>query len=74
MKEVTNYLTKYLKTTNPVVMTQAAAPRKHQLHEKLRRLGVMTLVFVVMDVNLRNVVGKIHKKLKLNTMNKLWLL
>jgi len=55
-------------------MTQAAAPRKHQLHEKLRRLGVMTLVFVVMDVNLRNVVGKIHKKLKLNTMNKLWLL
>ena len=69
---MTNYPTKYLKTTNPVVVTQAAAPRKLQLHEKLRRLGVMTLVFVVMDVNLRNVVGKMHKKLKLNTMNKLW--
>jgi hypothetical protein len=27
-----------------------------------------------MGVNLRNVVGKIYKKLKLNTMNKLWLL
>jgi len=74
VKEVTNYPAKYLKTTNPVVATQAAAPRKLQSHAKLRRLGVMTLVFVVMGVNLRNVVGKIHKKLKLNTMNKLWLL
>jgi len=64
VKEVKNYPTKYLKTTNPVVVTQAAALRKFQLHEKLRRLGVMTLVFAVMGVNLRNVVVKIHKKLK----------
>ena len=71
---MTNYLKKYLKTTNPVVMTQAAAPRKLPSHAKLRRLDVMTLAFVVMGVNLRNVVGKIHKKLKLNTMNNLWLL
>jgi len=74
LKKVTNYLTKYLKTTNPVVATQAVVPRKLQSHVKLRRLGVMTLVFVVIGGNLRNVVGKIHKKLKLNTMNKLWLL
>ena len=51
-------------TMNPVVATQAAALRKLQQHAKLRRLDVMTLVFAVMGVNLRNVVVKINKKLK----------
>jgi hypothetical protein len=51
-------------TMNPVVTTQVAALRKLQSHAKLRRLDVMTLVFAVMGVNLRNVVVKINKKLK----------
>ena len=51
-------------TMNPVVTTQAAALRKLQSHANLRRLDVMTLVFAVMGVNLRNVVVKINKKLK----------
>ena len=39
-----------------VVVTQAAAPLQLQLYEIPQRLGVTILVFVVMDVNLRNVV------------------
>jgi hypothetical protein len=44
-----------------VAVTQAAARLKLQIYEILQRLGVTILAFVVTDVNLRNVVGKIYK-------------
>jgi hypothetical protein len=44
-----------------VAVTQAAAHLQLQLYEILQRLGVMTLAFVVMDANLRNVVEKTCK-------------
>jgi hypothetical protein len=66
VKEATNYLTKCLKKTKPVVATQAAAPQKIQPHGILQRLDVMILAFAVTGVNLRNVVEKIYKQLKSN--------
>jgi hypothetical protein len=68
VKEATNYLTKCLKKTKPVVATQAAAPQKIQPHVILQRLDVMILVFAVTGVNLKNVVEKIYKYL--NTIMK----
>jgi hypothetical protein len=43
------------------VATQAVARRKPQSQEIFQRLGVMTLVFVVMGENLRSAVVKTYK-------------
>jgi hypothetical protein len=48
----------------PVAATQAAAPRKLQSHGILQKLDVMILAFAATGVNLRNVAGKIYKRLK----------
>jgi hypothetical protein len=46
--------------TESAVVTQAAALLKPQLYEIHQRLDVTTLAFVVMDANLKDVVGKIR--------------
>ena len=56
-----NHPTKYLMKTEFVAVTQVAARLQLQLYEIPQRLGVMTLAFVEMDANLRNVVEKTCK-------------
>ena len=47
--------------TEPVAVTRTAAHPQLKLYEIPQRLGVTTLVFVVMGVNLRNAVEKTCK-------------